>query len=61
MAEVDFVLEQLRTIHNLCEVCIHYKELGYKVDKGSILATLIEEMYQECQQLTDDNCVVRDS
>ena len=53
MAEQDFLLEQLKTIKNLCEVA----ELVIKTDNRHLLATILEELFLEAQGVTEENCV----
>jgi len=57
----DFLLEQIKTIRNLCDVAIFLRqEKGIECEKGSLLATILELLYEEAQSLTDEHCVVKE-
>ena len=48
--------EQLKTTRNLCDVALLLIHTG----NTKLLPTILELLYQETQQIVDENCVVRD-
>ena len=58
----DFLLEQIKTIRNLCDVAVFLREeKKMEVTRNSLLATMLELLYQEAQTITLDNCVENES
>lgn len=53
MTEQDWLLEQLKTVKNLCEVAVL---LRYQ-NRLDLLPTILELMYQEIQAIVDENCI----
>lgn len=51
----DYLLEQIKTIRNLCEVALLLRESN----RGGLLPTILELIFEESQSMNDDNCVVR--
>ena len=56
MSEQDWLLESVKTIRNLAEIAIILREQ----DKNHLLPTVLELMFQECQSVVDENCVVKE-
>ena len=56
MSEQDYLLEKLRTIHNLVEICLLLRTQGI----NDLLPTAMELLYQEVYELVDEHCVVRE-
>jgi len=52
----DFLVEQIKTISNLCEIAIILRGLN----KDELLPTVLELMMVECQDIVDIYCVVND-
>lgn len=52
----DFLLEQIKTISNLCQIAVMLRELN----KDELLPTILELMLLECQDLVDVYCVAKD-
>ncbi len=53
----DTLLDQLTTIGNLHAIAVDLRLRGEEVVTGSKLATIIELLFQEAQEITDDHCV----
>ena len=53
----DFLLEQLKTIKNLCEAAILARERG----RNELIFTLMEQIFKESQDMNDEYCVVKDN
>lgn len=53
----DYLLEQVKTIKNLCEIAILLRQMG----KNELLPTVLELVFGEAQQMNDDYCVVRNA
>lgn len=51
----DWLPEQLKTIRNLTEIA----DILIKNRKKELLPTVLELMLVECQQVVDENCVVK--
>ena len=49
----DFLLEQIKTIRNLCDIAILIRNVG----KDELLPTVLELLYQEAQSITLAHCV----
>ena len=52
--EMDYLLEQVKTIHNLAEIAIL---LRARVD---LLPTILELILVEAQDLNETHCVIRE-
>lgn len=52
--------DELMTVRNLIDIALLLDEKGYKVEKESHLATILEVIFEHCQFVIDENCVVRD-
>jgi hypothetical protein len=52
----DWLPEQLKTLHNLCEVA----NILINIKRREFLPTILELILIEAQQIVDDNCVVKD-
>lgn len=50
---VDYLTEQLKSIRNLVDVALILRNQGLKVDRHSLLATMLEQLYQEVQKLEE--------
>ena len=53
----DPLLEALCTIGNLQDIAVELRKRGEEVTTGSKLATVIELLFREAQEITDDHCV----
>ena len=53
----DILLDQLTTIGNLHAIAVDLRLKGEEVGTGSKLATVIELLFKEAQEITDDHCV----
>ena len=51
----DWLPEQLKTIRNLTEIA----DILIKNRRKELLPTVLELMLVECQQVVDENCVVK--
>ena len=52
----DFLLEQLKTIRNLCDIGIILINIG----KDEYLATVLETILCEAQEVVDENCILEE-
>lgn len=52
----DWLPEQLKTIRNLTGVAL----LLIETNNRKWLPTILELLYEQCQQVIDENCVVRE-
>ena len=52
--------DELITTRNLVDVALLLDEQGYKVEKESHLATILETIFCQVQSINDETCVVRD-
>jgi len=53
MSEQDWLLEQIKTIRNLADIAIMLRNQN----RGDLLPTILELLYQEAQSITLANCV----
>ena len=53
MSEPDWLLEQIKTCHNLCNVA----QILIEIDRRALLPTILELLYQETQAIIDDHCI----
>lgn len=56
MPEQDWLLESMKTIRNLAEVAVILREKGFSVIPCSMLATILELLFEHCQQLILEHC-----
>jgi len=52
----DFLLEQIKTISNLCQIAMILRCSKH----DELLPTILEFILGEAQELVDDYCVVKD-
>ena len=52
MAE-DWLVEHLKTIKNLCQIALLLRGRG----RNELLPTILEFLYQEAQEIIDENCI----
>jgi len=57
----DFLVDELKTTRNLVDVALLLYENGYKVEKESHLATILELLHLETQSLIDEYCILKDA
>lgn len=50
---IDYLLEQVKTIRNLCETAIVLRNIG----REDLMPTILEIILLEAQELVDQNCV----
>ena len=55
----DWLLEQIKTVRNLCDIALVLSE--QRIDKRmTLLPTILELMLVEIQQIVEENCVVKE-
>ena len=52
--KIDWLPEQLKTSRNLIDVAL----LLIETDNRHLLATVLELLFEQCQQIIDEQCVV---
>ena len=55
---MQFDADDLTSIRNLLDITLMLYEQGFKVDKDSHMATVLELILMEAQGLVDNYCVV---
>ena len=53
MTDKDWLVEQLKTIRNLCDTALILRNIS----KNELLPTVLELLYQEAQAIVDENCI----
>lgn len=56
MEKQDFLLEQIKTIHNLTEVATILRNMN----RDELLPTILELIYLEAQDMVDTYCIEED-
>lgn len=56
MAEAEQLSEDIKSCRNLCSIILILLEQG----RGDLLATPIELLFLQVQELTDENCTVQE-
>ena len=51
---MDWLLEQIKTCCNLCDVV----EILIRQKRRELLPTILELLYQEAQVMIDENCII---
>jgi len=51
---IDYLPEQLKTSKNLCDISLLLIETGNR----HLLATVLELLFEQVTQITEENCVV---
>ena len=57
--ERDMLRDELVTIQNLLDLAFILDD-GEEVEKESHLATILEIIFEQCQAILDNHCVVRE-
>ncbi len=55
----DYLAEQIKSIKNLCDVALILRNQGLQTDKHSLLATVLETIFKEVQEMNDEYCIDR--
>ncbi len=50
---MDWLPEQLKTIRNLCDIALLLRDVG----KDELLPTVLELLYEQAQQVVDEQCI----
>ncbi len=56
MEDTHWLIEQLKTIHNLTEVA----QILISLDREDLLYTVLEFIFSESQSMNDSYCVVKE-
>lgn len=56
MSDTDYLLEEIKTIHNLSEIAL----LIYQLNRKELIPTILEILHEHTQYIVEEYCVVGD-